>query len=135
MSAEVKARNLVVASVLSGNRNFEGRIQPQVRANYLASPPLVVAYALAGWITTDLTLEPVGTDPAGKPVYLRDIWPSEREIQESMLGSVRAEMFRNVYAEVFRGDERWAALEVPRAIGSPGIPRPPTSGTRRSSRT
>jgi aconitate hydratase len=113
VSAEVKARNLVVASVLSGNRNFEGRIQPQVRANYLASPPLVVAYALAGWITTDLTTEPLGIDGAGRPVYLRDIWPSEAEIQDAMRSSVRAEMFRDVYAEVFAGDRRWQALDVP----------------------
>ena len=85
VSAEVEARNLVVASVLSGNRNFEGRIQQQVRANYLASPPLVVAYALAGTMTIDLTTEPLGIDKDGKPVYLRDIWPTEREIQETML--------------------------------------------------
>src|SRR6185436_12075799 len=85
VSAEVDARNLVVASVLSGNRNFEGRIQQQVRANYLASPPLVVAYALAGRMTLDLTTEPIGTDHTGQPVYLRELWPTEREIQETML--------------------------------------------------
>jgi aconitate hydratase len=113
VAAIVKERNLVVASVLSGNRNFEGRIQPLVRANYLASPPLVVAYALAGWMTTDLSTEPLGRDAAGHAVYLRDIWPTEREIQETMLRSVTAEMFRRVYAEVFRGDERWQSLEVP----------------------
>ena len=113
VAAQVKERNLVVASVLSGNRNFEGRIQPLVRANYLASPPLVVAYALAGWMTVDLTKEPLGRDQAGHDVYLRDIWPSEREIQEMMLRSVTAEMFRRVYAEVFHGDERWQALPVP----------------------
>ena len=81
----VKDRNLIVASVLSGNRNFEGRIQSQVRANYLASPPLVVAYALAGRMQIDMTTEPLGTDRAGQPVYLKDIWPPEREIQETML--------------------------------------------------
>src|ERR671930_213198 len=94
VSAEVEARNLVVVSVLSGNRNFEGRIQQQVRANYLASPPLVVAYALAGRITLDLTTEPIGIDREGEPVYLRDLWPTEREIQETMLSAVSSEMFR-----------------------------------------
>jgi aconitate hydratase len=99
--------------VLSGNRNFEGRIQPLVRANYLASPPLVVAYALAGWMTKDLANEPLGQDGAGRDVYLRDIWPTGREIQETMLRSVTADMFRHVYAEIFRGDERWQSLQVP----------------------
>ena len=113
MSAEVESRNLVVASVLSGNRNFEGRIQQQVRANYLASPPLVVAYALAGRMTIDLTTEPLGTDQAGAPVFLRDLWPTEREIQETMLGSVTSEMFRTQYADVFGGDDRWKTLPVP----------------------
>ncbi len=112
VAAEVDARNLVVASVLSGNRNFEGRIQQQVRANYLASPPLVVAYALAGRITIDLTTEPLGADPNGAPVFLRDIWPTEREIQETMLRAVTSEMFRRQYADVFNGDERWKKLEV-----------------------
>jgi len=113
VAAIVKERNLVVASVLSGNRNFEGRIQPLVRANYLASPPLVVAYALAGWMTKDLANEPLGRDGTGREVYLRDIWPTERDIQETMLRSVTADMFRRVYAEVFRGDDRWQSLRVP----------------------
>src|SRR5262245_28445185 len=113
VSAEVDARNLVVASVLSGNRNFEGRIQQQVRANYLASPPLVVAYALAGQITLDLTTDPLGVDAKGAPVFLRDIWPTEREIQETMLAAVRADMFRAQYADVFAGDARWRSLKVP----------------------
>jgi aconitate hydratase len=113
VSAEVEARNLVVASVLSGNRNFEGRIQQQVRANYLASPPLVVAYAIAGRMTVDLTAEPLGIDRHDEPVYLRDIWPSEREIQETMLKAVNAEMFRKQYADVFTGDDRWQMLPVP----------------------
>src|SRR5207253_4286558 len=113
VSAEVEARNLVVASVLSGNRNFEGRIQQQVRANYLASPPLVVAYALAGKMTLDLTVEPLGVGRDGEPVYLRDIWPTEREIQETMLRAVNASMFREQYADVFGGDERWRSLGVP----------------------
>jgi aconitate hydratase len=113
VSAEVDARNLVVASVLSGNRNFEGRIQQQVRANYLASPPLVVAYALAGQITLDLTTEPLGVDANGAPVFLREIWPTEQEIQETMLTAVRADMFREQYADVFAGDSRWRSLKVP----------------------
>ncbi len=113
VSAIVKDRNLIVASVLSGNRNFEGRIQPQVRANYLASPPLVVAYALAGKMQIDMTTEPLGEDRAGQPVYLKDLWPSEREIQETMLSSVRSEMFRESYATVFDGDARWRSLPSP----------------------
>jgi aconitate hydratase len=113
VSAAVREKNLVVASVLSGNRNFEGRIQSQVRANYLASPPLVVAYALAGKMQIDLTSEPLGTGSDGQPVYLKDIWPSEREIQQTMLSSVKSEMFRSKYAEVFDGDDRWRSLPVP----------------------
>jgi aconitate hydratase len=112
VSAAVRERNLVVCAVLSGNRNFEGRIQPQVRANYLASPPLVVAYALAGRMTIDLTSEPIGTDQAGHDVYLREIWPTQREIQEVMLGFVRSEMFLREYGNVFEGDDRWRSLQV-----------------------
>ena len=113
VAAEIDRRGLVVASVLSGNRNFEGRVQQQVRANYLASPPLVVAYALAGRITIDLTTEPLAVDRQGEPVYLRDLWPTEREIQETMLRAVSADMFREQYADVFGGDERWRSLPVP----------------------
>jgi aconitate hydratase len=113
VSAEVDAKNLVVASVLSGNRNFEGRIQQQVRANYLASPPLVVAYALVGKMTVDLMSEPLGIGRTGKPVFLKDIWPSDREIQETMLRAVHAGMFREQYADVFSGDSRWQSLDVP----------------------
>jgi aconitate hydratase len=113
VSTVVRDKNLVVASVLSGNRNFEGRIQSQVRANYLASPPLVVAYALAGKMQIDLTTEPLGTGSDGQPVYLRDIWPTEREIQETMLKAVKTEMFTSKYADVFHGDERWRSLPVP----------------------
>ena len=112
ISAAVREKGLVVCSVLSGNRNFEGRIQQDVRANYLASPPLVVAYALAGWITTDITSEPLGHDSAGKPVYLEDVWPTEQEVQQTMLKAVTADMFRRSYADVFRGDERWQGLGV-----------------------
>ena len=113
VSTAVRERNLVVAAVLSGNRNFEGRIQSQVRANYLASPPLVVAYALAGRMQIDLTSEPLGTGADGDPVFLKDIWPAEREIQETMLRAVKSEMFVARYAHVFEGDERWRALSVP----------------------
>ena len=113
IAATIREKNLVVCSVLSGNRNFEGRIQQDVRANYLASPPLVVAYALAGWITTDITTEPLGHDPSGRPVYLRDIWPTEHELQETMLKAVTAEMFRRSYNDVFSGDTRWQSLDVP----------------------
>jgi len=113
VSAEIREKNLVVAAVLSGNRNFEGRIQQEVRANYLASPPLVVAYSLAGTMTTDLTTEPIGTTPAGQDIYLKDIWPSEQEIQTTMVKAVTAGMFRRSYASVYAGDERWQGLPVP----------------------
>ena len=113
ISAEINERGLVVASVLSGNRNFEGRIQQDVRANYLASPPLVVAYALAGSMNIDLTREPLGVGSDGKDVYLKDIWPTEKEIQQTMLFSVTSEAFRQQYASVFEGDARWQGLPVP----------------------
>ena len=113
ISGEINERGLVVASVLSGNRNFEGRIQQDVRANYLASPPLVVAYALAGTMNLDLTREPLGTSKDGKPVYLKDIWPTEKEIQQTMLASVTSAAFRQQYASVFAGDARWQNLPVP----------------------
>jgi aconitate hydratase A / 2-methylisocitrate dehydratase len=113
IAREVRDRGLVVASVLSGNRNFEGRIQSDVRANYLASPPLVVAYAIAGSMTVDLTCEPLGVGTDGRVVYLRDIWPTEREIQAAMLASIDASVFRQQYSSVFEGDERWRALPVP----------------------
>ena len=113
IAAEIRERGLVVASVLSGNRNFEGRIQQDVRANYLASPPLVVAYALAGSMNIDITTEPLGTGTDGRPVYLKDIWPTEQEIQTAMLSSVTAEAFTSQYASVFEGDARWRALPVP----------------------
>ncbi|MGE3842942.1 MAG: aconitate hydratase AcnA, partial [Vicinamibacterales bacterium] len=112
VTATVRERNLVVCSVLSGNRNFEGRIQQDVRANYLASPPLVVAYALAGRMTIDLSTEPLGTGKQGEPVYLRDLWPSQAEIQQAM-GAVEASMYREKYATVSVGDTRWQALPVP----------------------
>ncbi len=113
ISNAVTEGNLVVVSVLSGNRNFEGRINSEVKANYLMSPPLVVAYALAGRMDVDLTSAPLGTGPDGGPVYLRDIWPTQREIHETMEQAVRSEMFRTSYAAVFTGDARWNALAVP----------------------
>jgi aconitate hydratase len=131
VAAEVREHGLVVCAVLSGNRNFEGRIQQDVRANYLASPPLVVAYALAGTMTIDLTREPIGETPDGRAVYLKDIWPSESEIQQAMVHAVTDESFRRQYAKVFDGDERWQSLPVPTGAGfaweeqSTYIRRPP----------
>jgi aconitate hydratase len=113
VSREIARRGLVVCAVLSGNRNFEGRIHSEVRANYLMSPPLVVAYALAGRTDIDLTTEPIGLDTGGRPVYLRDIWPAPEEIQRTIAAAVDAGMFREVYRDVDRGDEEWAALAVP----------------------
>jgi aconitate hydratase len=109
----VQKEKLVVAAVLSGNRNFEGRVNALVRANYLASPPLVVAYALAGAVDIDLETEPLGQDGGGAPVYLRDIWPSPEEVREVVGKSVRAEMFRKRYSQVFEGDAQWNAISIP----------------------
>jgi aconitate hydratase len=112
VSAAVGEGDLSVGAVLSGNRNFEGRIHPDVRLNYLASPPLVVAYALAGTMDIDLTTEPLGTDSTGQPVYLRDIWPSSTEISEVLERAVTSEMFRQRYGSVFEGDDFWRAMAV-----------------------
>jgi aconitate hydratase len=114
VSKAIDEKDLVVASVLSGNRNFEGRINSEVRANYLMSPPLVVAFALAGRIDTDLRTDAIGKGKDGKPVYLADIWPTQREVEEAVEQSVTAEMFSKSYAEVFAGDERWRGLSVPK---------------------
>jgi len=113
ISDVVNAEDLAVVSVLSGNRNFEGRINPDVKMNYLASPPLCVAYALAGTMDIDLLDEPLGRDEAGEEVFLRDLWPSEQEIAETIERAVQSDMFRASYAEVFEGDERWNGLDVP----------------------
>ncbi|HET9121793.1 MAG TPA: aconitate hydratase [Solirubrobacterales bacterium] len=113
ISKAVNDNDLVVCSVLSGNRNFEGRINPDTRANYLASPPLVVAYALAGRMGVDLISDPLGNDSDGEPVYLADIWPSSDEIKQVVEDAVRADMFTKSYADVFTGDERWRDIEVP----------------------
>jgi aconitate hydratase len=104
--------NLVVTSVLSGNRNFEGHISPDVRANYLASPPLVVAYAIAGTVDIDLANDPIGNDAAGEPVYLKDIWPTQAEIDEIVASSVTSEQFERQYSSVFEGSDEWKAIEV-----------------------
>jgi aconitate hydratase len=113
ISQAVNEADLAVVSVLSGNRNFEGRINPDVRMNYLASPPLVVAYALAGTMDIDLYEEPLGEDEHGRPVYLKDIWPSATEVAHTIEEAVQSDMFRRSYAEVFDGDERWNSLEIP----------------------
>src|SRR3989338_2818245 len=113
ISAGIQEGDLVAVAVLSGNRNFEGRGHPLVRANYLASPPLVVAYALAGSIDVDLYKESLGNDPKGKPVYLKDIWPTPEEVRDAIRKSVKAEMFKKEYGEVFEGDKRWKSMPRP----------------------
>jgi aconitate hydratase len=113
ISDEIDRKNLVVASVLSGNRNFEGRINPDVRANYLMSPPLVVAFALAGRIDVDLRKDSLGKDREGKPVFLADLWPTQREVDEVVQRSISSAMFTKSYGEVFEGDEQWRSLKIP----------------------
>ena len=113
IGAAIRENNLVAVAVLSGNRNFEGRIHPLVRANYLASPPLVVAYALAGRMDVDLTTEPLGDDTAGKPVYLREIWPTPQEVEKTVRQAVTQEQYQRQYAAVYEGDEHWKAMKVP----------------------
>jgi aconitate hydratase len=140
VAAKVAADDLIVAAVLSGNRNFEGRIHPQVRANYLASPPLVVAYALAGRMDIDLTTEPLGQGKTGQDVFLKDIWPTNAEIAAAVAASVSDALFRERYHDVFAGDERWRTLAVPtgeRYAWDPKseyVKRPPYSTTCRRSR-
>ena len=113
ISEAINANDLTVTAVLSGNRNFEGRISPDVKMNYLASPPLVIAYALAGTMDFDFATEPLGTDPEGRPVFLKDIWPTNAEVEAVVNGTVSREMFLKDYASVFDGDERWRGLDVP----------------------
>ncbi len=131
VSAAVNAQDLAVTAVLSGNRNFEGRINPDVKMNYLASPPLVVAYAIAGTMDLDLTTEPLGTDPSGEPVYLRDIWPTPVEVQTTVDSCIDADMFSSRYADVFAGDAMWQALPTPTGstfawdAGSTYVRKPP----------
>ena len=114
VSAAVNSHDLAVVSVLSGNRNFEGRINPDVKMNYLASPPLVIAYALAGTMDFDFETEPLGVGDGGEPVFLRDIWPAPAEVQATMDSAIDREMFTSDYADVFAGDERWRALQTPK---------------------
>ncbi len=113
VSRAIDSGNLMVCAVLSGNRNFEGRVHPEVRANYLASPPLVVAYALAGTLDLDLTKDPIGAGKDGKPVYLKDIWPTRHEVEQTIEKCLKSDMFKSVYADVFQGDEHWRSLDVP----------------------
>ena len=131
VAGAVREHDLTVVSVLSGNRNFEGRINPDVKMNYLASPPLVVAYALAGTMDIDLASAPLTHDPDGQPVFLADLWPTEADIDEVVGHSLDASMFNRAYAEIFGGDHRWQALDAPRgatfawADDSTYIRRPP----------
>ncbi|MET7423895.1 aconitate hydratase [Dactylosporangium sp. NPDC005555] len=113
VSAAVNEHDLSVVSVLSGNRNFEGRINPDVKMNYLASPPLVVAYALAGTMDLDLTSEPLGTGSDGEPVYLRDIWPTPKEVEDTIAAAIGSDLYTSRYADVFAGDEQWQSLPTP----------------------
>ncbi len=114
IGAAIKENNLIAVAVLSGNRNFEGRIHPLVRANYLASPPLVVAYALAGRMDMDITTEPLGNDTAGKPVYLKDVWPTPLEIETAVRAAVSTSQFTKEYGEVFEGDAHWKSMPIPK---------------------
>ena len=131
VSAAVNDHDLAVVSVLSGNRNFEGRINPDVKMNYLASPPLVVAYALAGTMDTDFEAEPLGTDESGAPVFLRDIWPTAAEVQATIDSAIDRDMFAKDYADVFAGDDRWRSLPTPQGdtfvwdTGSTYVRKPP----------
>jgi aconitate hydratase len=114
IGAAIKENNLVAVAVLSGNRNFEGRIHPLVRANYLASPPLVVAYALAGRMDLDITTEPLGNDTGGKPVYLKDVWPTPQEVEDAVRAAVSTSQFTKEYGEIFEGDARWKSMPIPK---------------------
>ena len=133
VSKAVSDADLAVCSVLSGNRNFEGRINPDVKMNYLASPPLVVAYALAGTMDIDLQNDPLGEDSDGEPVFLRDIWPSAREVAQTIEQAVQSDMFRRSYDGVYAGDERWRTLPFPAARSSSGTRTRPTCATRPTS--
>ena len=117
VSEGIADSGVVACSVLSGNRNFEGRVHPEVRMNFLASPPLVVAYALAGTTLVDFATDPLGHDAAGRPVFLRDVWPSQKDVQEAIAGSIGSDMFRDRYGDVYRGDERWRGMEASASEG------------------
>ena len=133
ISKAINDNDLVAVSVLSGNRNFEGRVSPDCRANYLASPPLVVAYALKGTVRADMVNEPIGTGSNGEPVFLKDIWPTNEEIRTLIDAHVHSEMFRRRYADVYRGDERWRRSRSRVATPTAGRPVRPTSRTRPTS--
>jgi aconitate hydratase len=122
VSHALREGDITACSVLSGNRNFEGRVHAEVKMNYLASPPLVVAYALAGTLDADLTAEPLGTGSDGRPVFLRDVWPTQREVQDVLAGSIDADMYRRAYRDVFAGDSRWNELDVPASDRFPWDP-------------
>ena len=133
VSAAVQSGDLAVTAVLSGNRNFEGRINPDVKMNYLASPPLVIAYALAGTMDFDFETEPLGTDAAGAPVFLKDIWPAPADVEATITASITRDLFEKDYADVFAGDQRWQSLPTPVGRPSPGMRRRPTSASPRTS--
>lgn len=133
VSRAVGVNDLSVSAVLSGNRNFEGRIHGETKMNFLASPPLVVAYALAGTMNIDLLTDSLGTGSDGEPVYLRDIWPSTEEIEQTVRSSLEAEMFSEGYADVFSGDENWTGLGSPKGTCSSGTTTPPMFGIRPTS--
>ena len=134
VSKAVNDHDLAVTSVLSGNRNFEGRINPDVKMNYLASPPLVVAYALAGSMKVDITKDALGIDQDGKPVYLEDIWPSEAEVNDVVANAIGEDMFNKSYQDVFAGDAQWQALPIPTGNTFEWDPSRPTSASPRTSR-
>ncbi len=134
ISQAVQDNDLAVTAVLSGNRNFEGRINPDVKMNYLASPPLVIAYALAGSMHFDFDKDALGTDQDGKDVYLQDIWPDAAEVQDVIDSSIDTEMFTHEYGSVFEGDDRWKNLPTPTVTPSSGTRSRPTSGSPRTSR-
>ena len=113
VSTAIDESGIVAAAVLSGNRNFEGRVHAQVRANYLASPPLCVAYAIAGSVDKDITTEPLGVGSNGQPVYLKDIWPTTQEVADTMAKAIDRDMYARTYSDVYAGDERWQSLKVP----------------------
>ena len=112
----IDKNNLIISSVLSGNRNFEGRINPHVKANYLASPPLVVAYALCGSTKIDLTKEPLGEGKNGKKIYLKDVWPSNKEIQATINETINSKLFNQRYKNVFAGDSKWRSVKAPKGL-------------------
>ena len=130
ISKAIYGHGLAVASVLSGNRNFEGRVNHDVRANYLASPPLVVAYALAGSVMVDLATEPLGTDTGGEPIYLKDIWPSSKSVAKTVRKAVKKSMFRRRYGNVFDGDAEWRRSRSVAVSPMSGTRPPPMCRTR-----